>query len=608
MKLMRYSSGAGCAARETALLAVTFALSGCDACGSKKPYTPFAIESAAPRATTASSASATPAASAAAPAASFEGRKAELAPPNAARWQLGARALQAPPGKWFERAVRADFDGDGQEDVAAWLVPESPEPSVPPGELWYFPAQGAPRALLPVPAFVPTGPGCTLSSNLTQTGQQTLTLDVAARCETRLVSRSAVRAVSVLRPFSARPLVLTLRVAEAAPDEVMNLEIDSRDSDADGRDDVSVSVSVQAPGSAKPATARLLWLDRAAGPSRDTGEPSRSLAAAASIEATRARGKTTSRTTAAMVGNLRRLYASVCAEGGTARVFDEDGAPLPCGNLQSFVDRLALAELTSALTRKSFIEALGVFTRDGWYHGKISAAQRKALEKDLGKAVSSIDIASAAVLEPRPVPRVAVVRYSPLRFEPSGHLLVRSSHGVVRVSPDGSSSEDLGGSVPGWPLEVSREDGTRWTGLTYACDRSEVLLNLSGAGDAPRFTSLLSPRPGTCKGGSVPRVPAPAVFDFRGALPNGVVAGNVIGNGGEAGPEVYGSARSPDGHRIAVATALGVLITHGDRAELWRVQDTGWSNTGASDCVVANDGQRAACIVDERARLLRAAQ
>ena len=586
------------------VFALSFALSGCDSCGSKKPYTPFAIESAVPRPPAAASVAAAPPASASAPDAGFEGRKAEIAPPNAARWQLGARTLEAPPGKWFERAVRADFDGDGQEDVAAWLVPEAPEPSVPPGELWYFPARGAARALLPVPSFVPTGPGCTLSSNVTQTGPQTLTLDVAARCETRLVSRSAVRAVTVLKPAAPRPVILTLRVADAAPDEVMNLEVDSRDSDADGRDDVSVAVSVQASGSDKPATARLTWLDRAAGPSRDTGEPSRSLAAAASVEATRARGKTTSRNTTAAVGNLRRLYASVCAEGGTARVFDEDGAPLPCGNLQSFVDRLALAELTSAVTRRSFTDALGVFTRDGWYHGKVSAAQRKALEKDLGKLIPSIELASAPVLEARPVPRVAVVRYSPLHFEPSGHLLVQSAHGVVRVTPDGSSAENAGDGVARWPLEVAREDGTRWTGLTYACDRSEVLLNITGPSDAPRVTPLLSPRPGTCKGGNVPRVPAPAVLNFRGALPNGIVAGKLIGTLGDASPEVYGSARSPDGKSLAVATALGVLIAQGDRAELWRVQDASWSNPGASDCVVANDAQRAACIVDERARLL----
>jgi hypothetical protein len=384
----------------------------------------------------------------------------------------------------------------------------------------------------------------------------------------------------------------------------MTLEVDSRDSDGDGRDDVSVSVSVQASGSDKPATARLAWLDRAAGPSRDTGEPSRSLASAASVEATRARGKTTSRTTSAMLGNLRRLYASLCAEGGTPRVFDEDGEPLACGNLQSFVDRVALAELTSALTRRSFTDALGVFTRDGWYHGKVSAAQRKALEKDLGKLVPSVDIASAPVLEARPVPRVAVVRYSPLRFEPSGQLLVQSAHGVVRVAPDGSASEDLGDGVARWPLDVAREDGTRWTGLTYACDRSEVLLNTTGPGEVPRSTPLLSPRPGTCRGGSVPRVPAPAVLDFRGALPNGIVAGKLIGTLGNGAPETYGSARSADGRRVAVATALGVLIAQGDRAELWRVQDAGWSNAGASDCVVANDAQRAACIVDERARLL----
>ncbi|HMJ16275.1 MAG TPA: hypothetical protein VK524_32905, partial [Polyangiaceae bacterium] len=390
-------------------------------------------------------------------------------------------------------------------------------------------------------------------------------------------------------------------IADAAADETLKLEVSSHDSDSDGRDDVSVNVSVQGPGSDKPATARLAWLDRAAGPSRDASEPSRSLAAAASVEATRSRGKTTSRTTPVMVANLRRLYASLCAESGTPRIFDEDGEPLKCGNLQSFVDRTALAELGSALTRKTFIEALGVFTRDGWYHGRVSSAQRKALEKDLAKLVPNVEIASAATLETRPVPRVSVVRYSPLRFEATGHLLIQSPNGLVRASPDGSEAQE-GSTAASWPLEVSSADGTRWTGLTYACDRSEVLLNVSG--DPQRATGLLSPRPGTCKGGAVPRVPAPAVLEFRGQTPSAIVAGKLIGSLGEAGAELPGSPRSPDGRYVVVPSALGLLVLQGERAELWRIQDASWSNSGASDCVIANDGQRAACIVDERVRLL----
>ncbi|HMJ10214.1 MAG TPA: hypothetical protein VK524_02355, partial [Polyangiaceae bacterium] len=201
--------------RGAALCAVVLDLAGCDSCGSKRPYTPFAIESASPTPPADASVPAAPSGSvASAQDPLFAAVKAELAPPNATRWQLGARSLDAPPGKSFERAVRGDFDANGQEDVVAWLVPQTPDPTSPPGELWYFAAQGAPRVLMPVPSFVPTGPGCTLSADLAQTGAQTLTLDVAARCETRLVTRSAVRALSVLRPAAATPAVLTLRIAD----------------------------------------------------------------------------------------------------------------------------------------------------------------------------------------------------------------------------------------------------------------------------------------------------------------------------------------------------------------------------------------------------------
>ena len=114
----------------------------------------------------------------------------------------------------------------------------------------------------------------------------------------------------------------------------------------------------------------MVWLDRTAGTSRDAREPSRSLARGASVEATRAKGKTTSKTVGEGVGNLRRLYAALCAEGSVPRVFDGDGAPLACGDLKSFVDDLASAEMTAALTRKDYVEAAATLSRDGWYHGR----------------------------------------------------------------------------------------------------------------------------------------------------------------------------------------------------------------------------------------------
>ncbi len=590
------------------VLAFSLSVTACDSCGSKKPYTPFTLGSgtAAAPAAVVSSAAPPPAASAAGP---FEGRKEELAPPEAARWALGDRVLEAPQGRLFTRAVRADFDGDGKEDVAAWTVPAAEDPSAAPGELWYFPAAGQTKLLLPLPSFLPTGPGCNLTTSVAQTGPQTLTLDATSTCQARLVARSPVRAVSVLRPAAERPLVLTLRMAEPAADELLTVAVDSTDRDADGRDDVGITFTVQSAGSTRPASARMAWLDRAAGASREANEPARSLMTAASTEVARAKGKSTSRTTSESVGNLRRLYFSLCAESGTPRVFDEDGAPLGCGNLQTFVDRLALAELGSALTRRNFVEALGVFTRDGWYHSKVSETQRKTLQKDLGKALPTLQIGQTMTLGAQPVPRVSLVRYSPLRFEPSGHLSVRTPHGLVRTTPDGSHSEELAPDQPGgepWPLEVSREDGTRWTGLTYACDRSEVLLTLGGADPhaaQPLVTRLLSPRPGSCKGGTPPRTAPPVAISFGSSGLDAIVGGLHIQPKAAADP-APGSPRSPDGKYVVVWTPLGMLVASADHGELWSVTEPTWSQANASDCVVANEARAIACVLQNRVRLV----
>src|SRR5262245_21615127 len=95
---------------------------GCK-CGSDKPYTPFGMASSLPL----ESASAAPVASAsAAPASSgFVRRKAELAPGGVRRWNLGGTSIDAPENRRFEQAVAADFDGDGENEIVAWLLADT---------------------------------------------------------------------------------------------------------------------------------------------------------------------------------------------------------------------------------------------------------------------------------------------------------------------------------------------------------------------------------------------------------------------------------------------------------------------------------------------------
>jgi hypothetical protein len=588
------------------------ATAGCDGCGREKPYTPFGVTSSLPLIPP--SAPPEPSASAA-EAPKFAKRLAELAPPNATRWKIGERELEAPAGRVFAQALQADFDGDERSEVLTWTLPATPPAAPPPaspgqGELWLFRAEGAPARLFEQPGFIPIGPECQHQTALTQTGPHTVTLDVAATCKAPRVERSPVQGVAVLAPLAERPLILLLRAAAPANGETLALGVDSSDRDDDGRDDAKVTISVQKAGSARPASADVVWLDRAAGTSRDAREPSRSLARGASVEAARAKGKTTSKSVGDGVGNLRRLYATLCAEASVPRIFDADGAPLPCGDLKSMVDDLASAEMTAALMRKDYVEAAATLTRDGWYHAPMSKDRRAKLTKAFESAVTVVDV--GAIVSLTAVPRKAAApRWSPLRFQDDGSLLIQSAQAVVLVTPDGREQalgEDAGGLR--WPLEVANPERVRWTGVTQPCDRAEIELSLTdaaGAPAAPLVTRLLAPRPGPCRGGLRPG-PSVTAISWHAAGLEALVGGAPVGAATSAGeaalrPAQPGSPRSPDGRSMVVPTPVGLLITHEQGAELWRGDALGDART-LGDCVVANRQERVACVRDDRALLI----
>ncbi|MBE7479373.1 MAG: hypothetical protein HS104_05210 [Polyangiaceae bacterium] len=119
----------------------------------------------------------------------FVVRVASPAPDRATRWSLDGRELAAPAGRVFERGIAADFDGDGTRESVVWTLPAAATPPAPAGELWLFPSAGAPRKLLELPGFVPTGPACKHTAALLQTGPKSVTLDVSASCTTTLLAR-----------------------------------------------------------------------------------------------------------------------------------------------------------------------------------------------------------------------------------------------------------------------------------------------------------------------------------------------------------------------------------------------------------------------------------
>ena len=600
--------------RLAALASLLFGVSACNGCGPDKPYTPFGVASALPPAPSeAPPTAALDAGAAPAPSVStgFPPRKAELVPGAPRAWQGSGLSLISPAERGFAQVLPADFDGDQKPDALAWLVSDPSAKDALPGELWYF-RNGAPGAkLCALPSFVPSGQDCALSVTLNQTGPHSATLDVSASCKAELIARSATRALVVVSPSVERPVLLTLRSAAAAPNESLNFAVDSSDQDQDGRDDVRLTVSVGRVGSSEAASADFAWLDRTAGVSRAASEPVQSLTRLAGRIAVRARTKHGGYAPERM-GNAIRLMSSMCAEGGVARLFDEDGSPFRCGDLTRVMDPLLGSDVEGALTQGDVGEAFAALGRDGWYFSKLSTAGRKQLERDVLRAVTRYDADEAFVARTSPlVPRLP--HYSPLWFESDGALLIRTDAGVTRVSADLSAETPLGAEagVPSWPLELAGGSGVRVTGTSHACDRSELLFNVSDAEHAvlpPLMTSLLAARPASCAGHGTGPTVSIAPLGFDGSTLDALISGSHLSTKAATSPPApaglpaLGTPRSPDGRTLVSPSSLGLLLT-GDRKELWQTDKLqAHASAGKfTDCVVANDARKVACVDAGRA-------
>jgi len=542
----------------------------------------------------------------------FAVRKAELVPNAPQRWQGPDLDLNAPPGRRFAQVLPTDFNGDQKPEALAWLVPAPKEKDAAPGELWYFPNGEPARSIAALPGFVPSSADCTLTTTLTQSGPHSATLDVTASCNPPLIARSPSRALLVVSPTVEHPVLLTVRAASAAVDETLNFSVDSSDQDHDGRDDVRLSVSLANAGGSEPASADLVWLDRAAGASRSASEPAASLMRLAGKIAAQARGKRGGSANERVATTLR-LLSSLCAEGGVPRVFDEDGVPFRCGGLTPVLDSLTMSDAVASLAQTDVQSAFAVLQRDGWYFAKLSSTQRKALERELVRAVTKLEAGPAIVARTAPlVPKAP--HYSPLWFESDGALLIQSAAGVMRLSADRTAESAISAEAgaPTWPLELASASGLHVLGAVHACDRSEVLFTESDATHPmlpPLTTRLLAARPASCAGhGTGPAVTiTPLSFDDNGL--DALVAGTRVtvapsGKKPAAGLPELGTPRSADGRWLVTPTAIGLLVI-GEHKELWQTSKLSeHADAGRfTDCVVANDARAVACIEAGRAIL-----
>ncbi len=587
-------------------------LLGCT-CEEDKPYTPFEVASTLPG----TSPSAPPSVSAApvpsAPEQNPTLRRALKAPRNATTWKTPDQTYEAPAGQVFELGLPLTKP-DGSSAFVAWTVRKSQKLTDPAGALWLY-AGGAPRQLTPLPGFVPTGPDCTLEADLAQTGPQTVTLDVASRCTSRLVQRMPTRAVLVLAPERPEPVLMGFRVADAAPGELLRLTIDSRDADGDGRDDVTLRVTGGSSGF-QGSPVPFVWLERAAGRSRESLEPAAELNRLAKRLVTRAKNKKSGSEVPQEANELRRLVSSACAESGTPRLWELDGAPLTCNATSALATALE-AEIEAALTLGRPLDALGALSRDGWY-GRLSEKDRARIESRIRERVRTVNAKVRGSFDAAlPARDPAVPRWAPVWFDRQKRLWVLDGTNVRQSDPPGAPLQGapvLGaggaGTLPAapaaWSLRVQDPNGRAWSGAIPSCDRSEVQLAFvarDGKPLPPLPTPLLSPRPGNCGrlDGRTKGLLAPIAW--HGVDLEAWVFGARFGepqNAAAAAAPPPGSPVSADGALMVLSTPLGLAVVKGRDVELWQ----GDAVRGLEECVVSEGGSLLACVNGSRVVVL----
>ncbi len=577
-------------------LLATGALGGCK-CEheDKHPYTPFGVASTLPP--TADASVSSRAADAGGVSEFTAHEAAVLSPPAGEVRTQGGRTLEAPEGWLIQQYLDARFvtPTSKADSALAWLVPEKLDSQRSPGELWLL-ADGLTRKVSSFPAFVPTSEGCTISTSLSRTGPHSVTLDVGSSCNAVSIARAPTRSIEVLRPDrEAQPQLLQLRLAPAPVGSQLRVDVSSLDTDADGHDDIQTKFTLTHPG-APESSAAFRWLDRTAGPSREPGEPMKSFTDIGSVEVVRSKGKKTSQRVPARIEGARRLFAYVCAEGGTYGVTDSQGRPLECGALTRALDWFVQAEVQAALTAEDWGSALLALERGDWYGERRSEKLRGQLETAIRKALTSVTPA-AHPLPARPLGAGSEPRLSPLTFDTAGRLLVQTIGSVLRFESPSDPGVDASDEIDRWPLIPFGGRGQRVTGLSFPCDQPSVgvvVRTPEGRLEHAYVSEMLAPRPGQCaqRPAQLP-LPELRLLGFSGDELAGFIGSKAFGTMPRGAPA--GSPRSGSGANSVTVTQLGLLVQTPNGAQLWSTE----AGQRLSECVVGNRADRVACIHDQ---------
>jgi hypothetical protein len=398
--------------------------------------------------------------------------------------------------------------------------------------------------------------------------------------------------LTVLRPGRKdRRQLLQLRLAPPFPDDELRVTVTSLDDDGDGHDDVRVKFTLSHAGG-KESSAVFAWLERAAGAAREPGEPTKSFSDIGSVEVVRSKGAKTSKLVAERLDSARRLFAYVCEESATYGVSDSQGRPLRCGSLERAFDWYVRAEVQAELTRKRWGHALLALERGDWYGEPRGDKLRDELATTIRNALPNTK-ATVHRLPARPLGKGSEPRLSPLVFDSAGRLIVQTGAGIMRFESAEDPGANASDEIDPWPLVPFGGRGQRVIGLSFPCDQATVGVvarTPDGRLENAFVSSFLAPRPGQCSQPRPLALPELRINGFDGNQLSGFIGPTAFGEPPAAPPA--GSPLSPDGLSSVTTSVLGLLIHAAGGPRLWTVGAT----LQPEECVIANQGDRVACI------------
>ncbi len=604
-------------------LGLVLALSGCRSCHDEHPYVPYAIEPSelTPEAAVgAAPAGKTPeGAQLDAGLDPFAGRASVEAPVGAASWVVEGVTVPAPPGLVLQRVLMGNPDGDVEK--TAFAIARSAD-GADPGEVVFYRGQGQDGALtitttLAAPPLFGADAGCAPESRLVGVGKRSVLAELGVACSPAgsvgsIGPARPTRYVAVIDAGTAAKVRFAVTVSD--PEGAAPLSVDAAvsDRDGDGRDDLALRVTLEGGGSMLepgPSVAAVsAWLDRPAGPSRDTGATEASFQTLADWATSHAsRGKDAPEVPG-YVAHVQALWRATCAESGVPRVVAVVGAGITC-NVPHALEALGLAEVRALASMGQPLQAALALGRAE----RAPASRTPARVADALKWISQKAPVSSArlVRKAAAVPALETGRepsWGPLTFEPSGKLLIRTRAGVVRLDPDLGDEGSAGAAD--WKASVTSPDGAMtWIAVNDNCDglALRAAFDAKAGGDHREVALPLgAPFSDRCLAGRAALVQAlPVAWGSNGleAIVDGeplLVSPDLTHASLLAGfvdqPPTPGAPRSPDGKAYVVPTEAGFVVQSDAGVRLFRASELDGTYGEQEHCVVSNDTTHVACI------------